>query len=107
MLSPSSNAWSIDLTTPGGGSCFGQPGQNSYVVTKVGGAWRTLLSAEPGSIQVSGARHNGYVDLELHSLGMCVYDYRWNGDRYVQVNSHDCATAAPPTMRTLPRTLRR
>lgn len=107
ILSESSNARSVTLTTPGGGSCFGQPGQNSYLIAKVGGAWRTLLSAEPGAIHALETRHAGYVDMEVLSLGLCVYTDRWNGSRYVQASSHDCITAAPPTMRTLPRAIRR
>ena len=107
VLSETSNARTITLTTPGGGSCFGQPGQDTYLVAKVGGARRTLLSAEPGSIQISDTKHNGYGDAEVHSLGLCVYYYRWNGTRYVQASARDCATAAPPTMSTLPRAIRR
>ena len=107
VLSPSSNARSIVLSTPGGGSCFGQPGQNAYLVAKVGGTWRTLLKAEPGSIQISDATHNGYGDAEVHSLGMCVYTYRWDGSCYVQSSASGCVTAAPPTMSTLPRAIQR
>ena len=107
VLSETSNARTISLTTPGGGSCFGQPGQNTYLVAKVGGAWRTLLEAEPGSIEISDTKHNGYGDAEVHSLGLCVYYYRWNGTRYVQVSARDCATAAPPTVSTLSRAIRR
>ena len=105
-VSPGVEARMVELTTPEGGSCFGQPGQNSYLVAKTGGGWRRLLSAEPGSISVLGTRHNGYADLELSSLGMCVYTYRWTGSRYAQAGSRDCGTAAPPTMGTLPRAIR-
>lgn len=96
----------VELTTPDGGACFGQPGQNTYLVAKVGQGWRRLLSAEPGSIAVLGTRRNGYADLELNSLGTCAYAYRWTGSRYAQAGSRDCATAAPPTVRTLPRAIR-
>ena len=105
-LSPSTEARMVELTTPDGGSCFGQPGQNSYLLAKAGGVWQRLLSAEPGSITVLGTRHNGYADMELSSLGMCVYTYRWTGSRYAQASSRDCGTAAPPTMGTLPRAIR-
>ena len=107
VLSRSSTARLVELTTPGGGSCFGQPGKNAYLVAKVGGAWRTLLSAEPGSIQISDTPHNGYGDAEVHSLGLCVYTYRWDGSRYAQALAKGCATVAPPTMSTLPRGIRR
>ena len=105
-VSPGVEARMVELTTPDGGSCFGQPGQNSYLLAKAGGGWQRLLSAEPGSITVLGTRHNGYADLELSSLGMCVYTYRWTGSRYAQAGSRDCGTAAPPTMGTLPRAIR-
>lgn len=105
-LSPAVETRMVELTTPEGGNCFGQPGQNSYLVAKKGQGWQRLLSAEPGSITVLGTRHNGYADLELNSLGMCVYTYRWNGSRYAQGGSRDCGTAAPPTMGTLPRAIR-
>ncbi len=105
-VSPGVEARMVELTTPEGGSCFGQPGQNSYLVAKKGQGWQRLLSAEPGSITVLGTQHNGYADLELNSLGMCVYTYRWTGSRYAQDGSRDCGTAAPPTMGTLPRAIR-
>jgi hypothetical protein len=63
----------VELTTPDGGNCFGQPGQDTYLVTKAGQGWRQVLSAEPGSISVLKTRHDGYADLELNWLGMCVY----------------------------------
>lgn len=104
-LSPAVEARMVELTTPDGGNCFGQPGSNAYLLAKAGGGWRQLLSAMPGSISVLNTRHNGYADLELNSLGMCVYTYRWAGSRYVQAGSHDCATAATPTMGALPRAI--
>jgi len=105
-LSSSAEARMVELTTPDGGNCFGQPGQNTHLVAKAGQGWRQVLSAEPGSISVLKTRHDGYADLELNSLGMCVYGYRWNGAKYVQAGSHDYGTAAPPTMGTLPRAIR-
>ena len=105
-VSPGIEVRMVELTTPEGGSCFGQSGQNSYLLAKAGQGWQRLLSAEPGSITVLGVRHNGYADLELSSLGMCVYTYRWTGSRYAQGGSRDCGTAAPPTMGTLPRAIR-
>ncbi len=100
-LSPAVEARMIELTTPGGGNCFGQPGRNAYLVAKAGGGWRRLLSAEPGSITALSTRRNGYADLELNSLGACAYTYRWTGGRYARAGSRDCGTAAPPTLGTL------
>jgi len=105
-LSPAVKARSVELTTPEGGNCFGQPGRNAYLVAKAGGGWHKLLSAEPGSITTLNTRHNGYADLELNSLGTCTYVYRWTGSRYAQAGSRDYATAAPATMGTLPRAIR-
>jgi len=107
VLSTSSRARTVTLTTPAGGNCFGQPGRNTYLVAKVGIAWQTLLSAEPGSIQISDTAHNGYGDTEVHSLGLCIYNYRWDGNRYVKTSAMNCATAAPPTVSTLSRAIRR
>lgn len=96
-LSPGLSARRVELSTPGGGSCFGEPGRNSYVVAQSGAGWQRLLAAEPGSITARPSSHGGMADLDLHSLGQCVYAYRWNGGRYVQAAARDCATAAPPT----------
>lgn len=97
----------VDLSSPDGGACFGQPGRNEYVVGRTQGGWRTLLAAEPGTIMPLGTQRGGYQDLELRSLGQCTYVYRWSGSRYVQAGSSGCATAAPPTMGTLPGVIRR
>ena len=106
LLSPAADARLVELSTPGGGNCFGQPGRNAYLLAKAGGGWRRLLSAEPGSITVLNTRHNGHLDLELNSLGTCVYGYRWTGSRYAQAGSRGCGTAAPPTLGTLSRAAR-
>ena len=55
-----------------------------------------LLAAEPGSIDVLQNRHGGYRDVELHSLGQCVFTYRWNGRAYVKSGTRDCPLDAPP-----------
>ena len=106
-LAPSVSGRIVTLSTPFGGFCFGQPGQNDYLLVKSGPSWRTLLAAEPGSIEVLASRHAGRADVALHSLGICVYTYRWNGSAYTQAGSHDCATSAPPTLRTLAPAIRR
>lgn len=105
-LSPAVEARMVELTTPGGGNCFGQPARNAYLVIRTGGGWRRLLSAEPGSITALNTRRNGYADLELNSLGACTYTYHWTGSRYAQGGSRDCGTAAPPTLGTLSRAVR-
>ena len=105
-LSPAVEARMVELTTPGGGNCFGQPESNAYLLAKAGGGWHRLLSAEPGSITALNTRRNGYADLELNSLGACTYTYRWTGSRYARGGSRDCGTAAPPTLGTLSRKVR-
>ena len=100
-LASSAKVRLVALSTPYGGTCFGQPGQNTYVLAKQGTGWTRLLSAEPGSIDVLPGTHRGYRDLRMNSLGMCTYAYGWNGSRYVQTGSDQCATAAPPTVSTL------
>ncbi len=88
-------------------SCFGQPGQNAYLMAKGPRGWERMLSAEPGFIEVQAARHGGYADLVLASLGMCRFTYRWNGRSYVKAGSEGCgALDRPPTARTLSDALR-
>ena len=105
-LGASVKARLVALSTPYGGTCFGQPGQNTYVLAKQGTGWTRLLSAEPGSIDVLPGSHRNYRDLRMNSLGMCTYTYAWNGTRYVQTGSDQCATAAPPTVSTLAQATR-
>ena len=89
------------------GICFGQPGQNAYLVAKGPGGWRRLFSAEPGFITVLTSAHRGYADLEFESLGLCVTTWRWDGSAYVRAGSHDCGgPGVPPTVRSLAPLLR-
>jgi hypothetical protein len=103
-LNPAVVARTVSLAA---GSCFGQPGQNAYLVAKGPQGWERILSAEPGFIEVQAARHGGYADLVLASLGMCRFTYRWNGRGYVKAGSEGCgALGRPPTARTLSDALR-
>lgn len=89
---------------PAAGLCFGQPGQNAYLVAKEPRGWERVLSAEPGFIEVQAARHGGYADLVLASLEMCRFAYRWNGRAYASAGSEGCgALGRPPATRPLPR----
>ena len=105
-LSERGTARVVALTEPHGGSCFGEPGENDYLIERHGGGWALLLAAEPGSISVLPETRLGHADVDLHSLGLCVYRYGWNGSRYAIVGSHDCALPSPPTTGTLPGLLR-
>ena len=86
----------VAFTEPHGGSCFGQPGENDYLLTQRGQGWVRLLAAEPGSIDVLETRHGGYRDVELRSLGQCAFVYRWDGRAYVKSGTRDCPLDAPP-----------
>ena len=105
-LSGEGTARLVTLTEPHGGSCFGEPGENDYLVERHGGGWSLLLEAEPGSISVLPNSHLGHADVVLHSLGLCVYRYGWNGSGNAIVGSHDCALPSPPTTGTLPGLIR-
>lgn len=105
-VSPSIIARMVVLTTPDGVFCLGQPRESDFLLAKSGGGWVRLLTAEPGSIDVLRTSHGGHADLELHSLSLCIYRYAWKGGRYAQVKATDCATAAPPTMQSLPKVIR-
>jgi len=76
------------------------------LVVKGPRGWTKALSAGPGFIEVQGTRHQGYADLELASLGMCRFKYRWNGSGYVSARSEECGSLAkPPTVGSLSRIL--
>ena len=86
------------------GSCFGQPGQNAYLVAKGPGGWERVLAAEPGSIEVRATRHLGHADLVLASLGTCSFRYHWSGSGYAGAGSEGCgALGRPPAARPLPQ----
>ena len=97
----------VALSTPYGGSCFGQPGQNTYLLAKRGPDWSRLLSAEPGSIDILPSSRGGYHEVRLNSLGQCTYRYAWNGSRYVQTSADHCMTATAQTLGELASAIRR
>lgn len=100
-LTPGITARIVNLAA---GSCFGQPGQNAYLVAKGPGGWERVLAAEPGSIGVRAARHRGHADLMLASLGTCSFRYRWNGRGYAIAGAEGCgALGRPPAARPLPQ----
>ena len=97
-LRPGVTARLVVLTQPSGGDCLGHIGESDFLVARTpGGAWRTLLAAEPGSVGVRASSHGGYRDGELRSFGSCVYGYRWNGRAFypVAADTHDCTLPAP------------
>ena len=97
-LSPLRTARLVTLTQPHGGSCLGEPGENDYLVVRSGRAWSKVLAAEPGSIGILDSARLGYADVELRSLGLCVFTYQWTGAAYAKTSSHDCPFTAPPSV---------
>ena len=84
-------------------SCFGQPGQNAYLVAKGPGGWTRMLTAAPGFIEVEGTRHGGYADLALAYIGMCRFSYRWTGRGYASTGSEGCGNLGrAPAAKPLP-----
>ena len=86
----------LALTQPHGGGCLGHVGESDFLVARrPDGTWRTLLSAEPGSLGIRPAGHGGYREMELRSFGLCIYTYRWNGLAFYPADAHDCTLPAP------------
>jgi len=84
--------------------CFGQPGQNAYLLAKSPRGWKRVLSATPGFIEVEGTRHGGYADLALTYIGMCRFSYRWNGRGYANAGSEGCGNLGKaPAVKPLPQ----
>lgn len=90
----------VTLSTPDGGSCFGQPGENNYLVAKKGGKWVHILAAEPGHIEV---KQRGTVsDVVLHSVGQCKITYSWTGGSFRPQASKGCkGLMHPPSLTEL------
>ena len=96
ILAPGVTARLLALTQPNGGGCLGHIGEADFLVARRhDGTWRTLLSAEPGSLGIRPAGHGGYREVELRSFGTCVYGYRWNGLEFYPADAHDCTLPAP------------
>ena len=100
-LNPAVTARIVSLSAS---SCFGQPGQNAYLVAKGWRGWERVLSAAPGFIEVEGTRHGGYADLTLAYIGMCRFSYRWNGRGYVGAGSEGCGNLGrAPAVKPFPQ----
>ena len=88
-IAPGATAVLVKLTSSKG-MCFGQPGENDYLLVKSASAWRSALAAEPGSIRVGGPDAKGFATLVLYGLGMCNITYKWTGSRYKSTASKEC-----------------
>lgn len=99
-LNPAVTARIVSLAAS---SCFGQPGQNAYLVAKGPRGWERVLTAAPGFIEVEATQHGGYADLALAYIGMCRFSYRWTGRGYASTGSEGCSNLGrAPAAKPLP-----
>jgi len=71
------------VVTEGGGLCYGNTGQNFWVLSKQpNGTWKTLIESLgiPEFLRSKGA--SGYPDLLVGGPGFCFPVLRWNGRAY-------------------------
>ncbi len=61
-------------------------------------AGRGCSPRSPGRSASWTSAHAGYADVELRSLGLCVFTYQWTGTAYAKAASRDCPFAAPPSV---------
>lgn len=94
-LSQSVDAVRVVLTSSKG-VCFGQAGQNTYLVVYLEGRWWIALSTEPGDIRVGPLGATEAATVSLYSIGSCQIDYIWSGDRYVSRPSANCRGLLDP-----------
>lgn len=89
------------------GMCFGQVGENDYLVAHRGqGPWRVVMRAEPGII-TTAAKNGGWPRISLQSLGQCRVSYEWNGVGYRVKQSRGCrGLLANPNLDDLARIIR-
>lgn len=102
-LAPSVDGAIVKLTSSQG-LCFGQVGENDYLVARrPGGPWRLLLRGEPGLISVDPAA-GGWSHISVQSIGQCQFGYEWNGRAYVVKTSRGCqGLMHPPSLFELAR----
>lgn len=73
------------VITEGGGLCYGNTGQNFWLLSKQSeGGWKVLIDSlgVPEFLPAKGA--NGYPDLIVGGPGFCFPVLRWNGRAYMQ-----------------------
>ena len=101
QLAPSMPAAVVSLTSDAG-ICFGQVGENNYLVVNRNGQWQKVLSAEPGIIEVIPSKGRQVADVRLQTVGMCSITYSWNGKAYMAKTSRGCrGLMRPPSLHDL------
>ncbi len=88
-VAPGATAVLVKLTSSKG-QCFGQPGENDYLMVDGASGWRVVLAAEPGSIRVGKPDAKGSAAVTLYGLGLCKITYRRVGSGYRATATKDC-----------------
>lgn len=88
-VAPRATAVLVKLTSSKG-QCFGQPGENDYLLVDSASGWRSVLAAEPGSIRVGKPDGKGFATVTLYGLGLCRITYNRVGSRYRATATKDC-----------------
>lgn len=88
-LTPGATAVLVKFTSSMG-QCFGQPGENDYLLVHEASGWRSILAAEPGTIRVGPPGAKGFATVTLYGLGMCRIIYRRAGSAYRATASKEC-----------------
>ena len=88
-IAPRATAVLVKLTSSKG-QCFGQPGENDYLMVDGASGWRSVLAAEPGSIGVGKPDAKGFATVTLYGLGQCKITYNRVGSRYRATATKDC-----------------
>lgn len=88
-MGPGTTAVLVKLTSSKG-MCFGQPGENDYLLVEGPSGWRSVLAAEPGSIRVGRPDAKGFAVVTLYGLGMCRITYKRATSGFKATPSKDC-----------------
>lgn len=88
-VAPRATAVLVKLTSSKG-QCFGQPGENDYLMVHGASGWRSVLAAEPGSIRVGEPDAKGFATVTLYGLGLCRITYKRVGSGYRATATKDC-----------------
>lgn len=99
-LAPGADAYVVDFLSSG--ACFGQPGQNSYLIVN----GRKALTAEPGFILVGKPDATGHAPIKSAGIGLCVVNYVWRGGRYVVRMTKECRGMMKPSLTGLAAAIR-
>ncbi|KKW90612.1 hypothetical protein [Sphingobium chungbukense] len=87
------------VVTEGGGLCYGNTGQNFWMLSKQSnGAWKVLIESlgMPQFMPTKGV--NGYPDLLIGGPGFCFPVLRWNGRAYARHHfEYESRPCRPPS----------